>query len=191
MSATTPGADPENISQEQFDALLDWLDPEREKAGARYESIRKRLIRLFICRGFNSAEDLADKAINRVARKLAEIRETYVGDPAHYFYRVATYIAMEAQKVRAPAVVTPKPEPSEDDEKDYACLEECIGKLHAEDRDLVVAYYQMEKHAKIDHRKKLAEQFGLGMNALRIRACRIRMSLHDCVARCRAEMDQS
>ena len=29
------------LSQEDFDALLDWLDPDREQAGIKYEQIRK------------------------------------------------------------------------------------------------------------------------------------------------------
>ena len=39
------------LTQEAFDALLAWLDPEREAAGRKYEEIRLRLIKLFTCRG--------------------------------------------------------------------------------------------------------------------------------------------
>ena len=30
------------LSQEAFDALLEWLDPDREQAAIKYEDIRKR-----------------------------------------------------------------------------------------------------------------------------------------------------
>jgi hypothetical protein len=46
------------LSQEAFDALLDWLDPDREQAGIKYEQIRLRLIKIFTGRGCSDAEDL-------------------------------------------------------------------------------------------------------------------------------------
>jgi DNA-directed RNA polymerase specialized sigma24 family protein len=187
---TTPSnPKPNEINQEQFDRLLRWLDPDREKAGAKYEWIRKRLIKIFVSRGSNTPEELADKTINRVARKLPEIQASYVGDPAHYFCGVAGNIFLESlRKDRMKAVKPPEPSPpDEESEQDLACLERCVEKLPQSDRNLVIAYYQLEKHAKIDHRKRLAEELGLGMNALRIRACRIRASLMKCTEDCLAE----
>ena len=174
-------------NQENFDRLLRWLDPDREQAGVRYESIRKRLIKIFVCRGSATPEELADATINRVALKLPEIFETYTGDPARYFCGVASNIFLESlRKEKAPKIATAKAvPPDEDEQRDYACLERCIEKLSGLERDLVLSYYQQEKHAKIDNRKKLAERLGLGMNALRIRACHIRAGLRDCVEECR------
>lgn len=182
-----PGGD--EINQEQFDQLLEWLDPDRNRAAARYEWIRRRLIKIFVSRACHSPEELADATINRVARKLPEIRASYVGDPSHYFCGVASYILREwLRRERVPAIVPPNPSaPREDEERDFACLEKCLRRLPQQDRDLVVAYYQEEKHAKIDHRKKLAQQMGLALNALRIRACRIRAHLSECVELCRSE----
>ena len=176
----------DSISQDQFDRLLHWLDREREKAGIRYEFIRKRLIKTFVCRGSAVPEELADQTINRVAQKLPEIQATFTGEPAHYFCGVAVNIFRESlRKAKTQAVVPPEPGPPDDDERDYACLEKCIGTLPPLERDLVVGYYEQEKHAKIDNRKKLAERLGLGLNALRIRACHIRKTLRDCVEQCR------
>ena len=189
LSSTHAKPDPDEITQEQLNLLLDWLDPDREKAGIRYEQIRKRLIKIFVCRASNNPEELADKTINRVARKLPEIRATYVGDPAHYFAGVAANIMREAiRKDRIPAIGMPDPPPAtEDREKDYSCLEKCMEKLDTEDRSLVLDYYRLEGQAKIDHRRQLAEQLGIGLNALRIRACRIRSDLQACMQKCRAE----
>ena len=64
-----------SLSQEAFDALLDWLDSDREQAGIKYEQIRSRLIKIFTGRGCVDPEDLADETINRVTRKLKEIQE--------------------------------------------------------------------------------------------------------------------
>jgi DNA-directed RNA polymerase specialized sigma24 family protein len=186
-STPNPGAD--DITQEQFDQLLLWLNPDREEAAAKYEWIRRRLIKIFVSRGSHTPEELADLTVNRVAQKLPEIRDSYVGDPANYFCRVASFIWLESlRKERAPTVAPAPPSiPSEEEERDYACLEKCLNELSQFDRDLVIAYYQEEKNVKIDHRKKLAEQMGWAMNALRLRAFRVRASLFKCVELCRSE----
>ncbi len=57
-------------------------------------------------------------------------------------------------------------------------------RLTPDNRVLVLQYYQEEKKAKIDHRKLLAEHLGIAVNALRIRACRIRATLLECVQNC-------
>jgi hypothetical protein len=175
-----------DISQEQFDQLLQWLNPDREQAALKYEWIRKRLIKIFVSRGSHIPEELADTTINRVAQKLPEIRATYVGEPAHYFSGVASFIWREwLRGEKGPTVMPVNPTvPTEDEERNYICLEKCLGELSAADRDLAIRYYQQEKQAKIDHRKKLAEEMGLAVNALRIRACRIRANLLRCVELC-------
>jgi DNA-directed RNA polymerase specialized sigma24 family protein len=176
----------EEITQEEFDRLLAWLNPDRERAGEKYESIRKRLIKTFVCRGSNRAEELADKTINRVARKLLEIETSYIGDPAHYFVGVAAKIWLESiKREQVPAVGMPTAVTTNDDDPKYVCLERCLEQLTDEDRDLVLSYYQGEGQAKIEHRRALATRLGLGINALRIRACRIRSELQDQIERCR------
>jgi len=191
--ASTPSPGPDDINQEHFDQLLLWLDPDQEKAAAHYERIRRGLIKIFVSRGAQTADELADKTINRVARKVPEIRSDYVGDPAHYFYAVARYIWHEEltrqrteELARQEMRVSPPPTPQDPDGRDYACLEKCLHKLSQDDRRLVIAYYQEEKTAKIDHRRKLAEELGLSRNALAIRAFRIRASLSRCFEICRS-----
>ena len=56
--------------KDPFDELLEWLDPDREKAGRRYEAIRAGLIRMYVARGVSDAEYYADETIDRVARKI-------------------------------------------------------------------------------------------------------------------------
>lgn len=72
----------------------------------------------------------------------------------------------------------------EDIEPEYRCLEHCLEQLLPENRDLVVRYYQQERQAKIDHRKMLASELGIAVNALRLRAHRIRLTLQRCVLDC-------
>jgi len=172
------------LTQESFDALLTWLDPQREQAGHKYEDIRSRLIKIFTCRGCHEPEDLADETINRVINKLKEIESVYAGDRARYFYGVANKVHLEYLR-RKPAVRAPTIAPGSDqEERDFNCLEKCMDQLTPENRELVLQYYQQEKKAKIDHRKLLAKKLGIAVNALRIRAFRIRASLQTCVQEC-------
>lgn len=195
-SQTPSGGDGKWVLDEAaFERLLVWLDPERERAGQRYQDIRVRLIRIFTCRGCHESEDLADETINRVARKLAEVAETYEGDRALYFYGVAHRVYLEYLRKRpARAAVLPVRAPPartdeerEADEREYECLERCMSRLPAASRDLMLQYYRGEKREKIEHRKRLAARLGIGLNALRIRACRIRETLYQCVQTCLGE----
>ncbi len=181
------------LTQAALDSLLTWLDPDREKAGERYEAIRTRLIKIFTCRGCPEAEDLADETINRVTSKLGEVAEGYQGDPALFFYGVAKKVRQEYDRrkfMRASAAeaspLTTPPAPEEDEEADAErdCLEMCMRALPAEQRTIVVEYYRGEKRSKINNRKRLAREFGIAINALRIRAHRIRAALQSCVEEC-------
>lgn len=177
------------LTQEAFDSLLVWLNPDREQAGSRYEQIRLRLIKIFVCRGCGEPEELADETINRVIRRLPEIKEGYEGDPALYFYGVAQNVHLEyTRRKRVPADLPAKLEPCEESEQEYECLERCMQNLSPQNRELVIQYYQDEKRAKIDNRRELAERLGIALNAVRIRAHRIRATLQECVRQCLGEV---
>jgi hypothetical protein len=77
------------LSRKAFDAFLAWLDPDRDRAGEKYEGIRGELIRDFVRRVCTDPEAFADQAIDRVIRDLPEIARTHFGDPASYIYTVA------------------------------------------------------------------------------------------------------
>jgi DNA-directed RNA polymerase specialized sigma24 family protein len=184
------------LTQEAFDTLLDWLDTDRDRAGLKYEAIRLRLIKIFTCRGCSEAEELADETINRVSAKVADIAGSYTGETALYFYGVSQKVYLEylrkyQNKQTELSVDYPASKPNvptlsltDDIEPQYECLEKCLDQLPADNRHLVVQYYQQEKHAKIEHRKRLAMELGIAVNALRIRAHRIRLALQRCVYNC-------
>lgn len=172
------------LSQESFDKLLTWLDPDREKAGIKYEQIRHRLIKIFAGRGCVDAEDLADETINRVTKRLDEIVSDFEGDRARYFYGVANMILMEFLRRKQPQTPPVLEVDSERVELEYRCLEDCISKLGKENRALLLRYYQAEGREKIEQRRLLAEELGIAPNALRIRAYRIRTALQECVEAC-------
>jgi len=181
------------LKQDDFDKLLAWLHHDREQAGQKYETIRESLIKIFSWRSYDDAEDLADEVINRVATKVRGLVDNYEGDPAPYFYGVAKKILLECERREQPHPLdeTMKaPDTATQPEEDLAatrreeCLQKCLRELDADDRMLILAYYQKSKQAKIDYRKALARQFGLGTNALRVKVFRIRAHLKKCIKQC-------
>ena len=149
-----------DLSQEAFDQLLSWLNPDREDAGRKYEEIRLRLIKIFTCRGCVTPEDLADDTINRVAKKVPEIAPSYAGDPALYFLGVAHNVCLEHFRKKPEPEPPPQPDEPERKEQMDECLEHCMQRLTSKNRQLILEYYREEKHSKIDHRKELAQQLG-------------------------------
>ena len=173
---------PSETGQPDFRRLL---------ASPQYERLREKLIRIFARRGCQFPQDLADETISRVAEKVQEIAPTYEGDPVRYFYGVARNVYLEYTR-------RPKFAPLEENrtwkhfedrdsaqkEKTHACLDRCLTKLPTDQRRLIYEYYRYEKSTKIDYRKELASALGVGLNALRIKAYRIRQGLYQCVLSC-------
>jgi DNA-directed RNA polymerase specialized sigma24 family protein len=185
-----------------FRQFLNWLDEGVNSDGDSYLEMRRRLVRYFDRRNCPSPDDLADETLNRVARKLEEKGEIVGASPAHYCYIVAKFVLLESGRrsehhhtsldhAQGSGRVLPNlAVPSLRDvdavakEKLFDCLERCLGKLQSEDREMILNYYRGEQRAKIESRSKLATRFGLTMNALSIRACRIRGKLEICVSTC-------
>jgi len=172
------------LSQEAFDALLDWLDSDHEQAALKYEKIRHSLIKIFTGRGCVSPEDLADETINRVTSKLKEIRKDFTGDRERYFFGVAKMVHMEHLRRKLPQALPPPGNDPNRIEVEYNCLERCIERLTEENRELLLRYHGADGSAETDHRRALAQQMGIAPNALRIRVYRIRLSLKECVEKC-------
>lgn len=181
------------IQPERFEEILAWLDPDREVAAKLYLQLREDLTNIFKWRGCSDPEWLTDEAFDRVAKKVHEIRPTYHGDPRLYFRAVANNLIKENLKrekihVSLEDVDLPQPIGTEGVEEEAAAIEECLQlclqKLSAENRDLILGYYAKEKQAKIDHRNKLAQQLGTSVQTLRVKVFRIRGSLQQCIERC-------
>jgi len=174
------------LSDTPFDDLLAWLDSDRDKAAQKYETIRAGLIRTFVAKGFSGAEDMADEAITRVTRRLPEIRDGYVGEPARYFHGVARNIIREAYRPKEIATDTiPVSWMQVTNRSDlYECLLQCLKFLPPEKRDIALDYHVYEGHDKVEQHKAMAEELGISENALRGRAHRIRNELEKCVMQC-------
>ena len=179
---------------EAFDKFLALFSSDRDEAGKIYEELRLRLIRFFEWRGIGSADILADKTFDRVTRKVDQGEK--ISSPMGYIYTVASFIfrenydpgrqtELDEELIIAPSY-TPQPD-LEDDDPLIDCFDKCLDELPLDNKNLIMAYYQDEKRTKIDLRRQLAEQLGIPMNALRIRAHRIRKTLEECIQKCLAQ----
>jgi DNA-directed RNA polymerase specialized sigma24 family protein len=183
---------------EEFEKLLSWLDSDRDVAGKKYEIIRSRLMRIFVCRGCVDAETLADEVMNRIAVRMDKVVETYEGERIKCFLGFADNVYREYVRGDPPRSDTDPqvlPEPSPDDEQESQtreeeeqCLTRCMGELKAAESDLFRRYFQEIEPAKIRIRKRLASELRLSANALRIKAHRIRKELRTCMELCLKEV---
>ena len=181
------------LTPEAFGRFLLSLDADRERAGEKYEDLRRTLIRFFEWRGAPFPEEHADDALNRVARRLAEGVE--VRNVRAYCYEVARLIFLETTKgadgrkesldaLKSEPAAADAAEASAEKELRLTCLDECLRALPAESAELILEYYRYEGRRLIERRKALAEALGLRRDALANRAQRLRDKLQYCVSGC-------
>src|ERR1700752_962117 len=173
-------------TMEPFDALLEWLYSDREKAGQRSEAIRTGLIRIFASKGVSDAEYYTDQAIDRVAKRLPEIKAGYVGDPAGYFHGVARNIVMEAgRRKEVPSEKLPVGLTTEPNNSDMSeCLTKCLRQLPRDKQEFILDYHLYHGREKVVHHRQMASELSITEGALRTRAHHLRVSLEKCVLRC-------
>jgi len=194
MTARPGGKDPPETSPDQlaFRKFLKWLDEGSDSGGRKYLEMHRRLVSYFDRKNCGSPQELADETLIRVARRLEEEGTITGAAPAQYCYIVARFVFLEHHRQAAtlPLDARELPAPagtdtaSEDRGQMLRCLEQCLNRLEAEQRALILGYYQGEQRVKIALRRKLAARLGVTMNALSIRACRIRERLEACVRGC-------
>lgn len=180
--------------------LLEWLDDGVESHGERYLEMHRRLVSYFDRRNRHAADELADETLRRIAVTLDQTGVIRTKPPARYCYVVAKFVLLEDirrerrqipyNEVRPAMASRPHGFAAYDDDvtsKEHRLdnLERCLEELRADERELIVEYYQTRRQG-IDHRLRMAERLGITKNALSIRAFRIREALTQCVT-CREE----
>ena len=187
------------MTPDAFESLLSSLDEDRERAGQKYEILRRKLLEFFAARGSRAPDEHADETLNRVARKIADGEA--VENINKYCYGVAKFLWMEVlrRQSREPVVFDDEHSASTgydaDDEAErerrrqaqerrLECFEECLRKLPDETRTFIVEYYREENGLKIEQRKAQAAQLKTTLNALRLRASRLRRELAACINSC-------
>ena len=174
------------LTQEAFDRLMEWLDPDTAAAARKYEQTRRSLLKFFECRRCVSAEEQVDRVIDRVARRVSEGVEVYAANPFLYFHGVALNVFQEyLRKQRVPMdVPVPDAEDSARMQQRLECMERCLDGVPAETRQMMVDYCTVDKASKKRTREVLAERLGMSVNSLRIRVHRVREQLERCVTVC-------
>jgi DNA-directed RNA polymerase specialized sigma24 family protein len=196
-----------SLTPEAFKGLLDWLDEGTSSDGRKYLEMRRRLAAYFDRKNCPTPDELADETLNRVARRLEEEGALEGDAPARYCYIVARFVFMEhlrerqkddalsndlRQRSRAEAHTAPEfADEQKVREQLLRCLEQCLSKLEAASSEIIARYYAGKARVKIDNRRALAEELGITLNALSIRACRIRDKLEACVRECVGAQENS
>jgi len=202
MSASISQRKGRVITREAFDRMLAELHPDIDRAGEQYEKIRQKLVKLFEWRGCPHAEECADETFNRVAQKICEGTSIWTDDPYSYFHGVALNVLREywrsaeqtAKTLEEAAQIhglSVDPEgllllETERREKErlLECLNRCLQNLSPVSLHLITRYHQGEEALDKARRKELAQSLGIPINALRIRAYRIRAAIEECVKNC-------
>ena len=196
----TSGKSSWSLTQPVFTRFLDWLDGADNSEGRVYLEMRQRLVTYFDRKNCLDPDDLADEVLNRVARRLEEEGSIESETPAKYCYIIARYVFMES--LRSPLAKTVQldhvssgrsggdlavvadPDQTATTERAMTCLDRCADKLDADSRKMIFGYYVGTERIKIENRRILADKIGISMNALSIRACRVRNKLETCVQNC-------
>ena len=157
--------------------------------------MRRRLVAYFDRKNRRSPDELADETFNRIGWILTKDGSIATTPPARYCYAVAKFVFLEDVRRDRTHVsfdqslaadgwawrVTPA-EPDEGlaiREQRFDCLDRCLQALKPEQRELIVEYYRDTGQQKIRRRREMARRMGITMNALGIRACRIRRALEE------------
>lgn len=190
------------ITQDAFSKLLARFDGDVERAGEKYELTRSQLIKYFECRGCRSPGDLADEAINRVARKIAEGEDIPPQTFSSYFYGVARNISKEHLRdlesaasplellaasehpLKDPSALAEAESGRSRRERRLECLDACVKNFPPETREMLISYYEGEEGVKIRNRKRMAKDLGISLNNLRTRVYRLRERLEKCISEC-------
>lgn len=183
----------QELPPEAFATLLARLNPNPARAGEAYEEQRQMLVKFFECRGEAFAVDLTDEVFNRVARRLGE--GEVIENLSGYCLSVARFVLLERSRSseqrrvafdNLPPLAAPEKPEREDEAEDarLVCLRSCLKSLSAENRALILEYYQDTKRAKIDVRQAIALRLGITRNALCNRMVRQRNQLEQCITRC-------
>lgn len=176
-----------------FQRFLHWLDDGADSGGETYLEIRRRLVSYFTRKNCARPDELADETLTRVARRLEEENGAIDSPPARYCYIVARYVLLENHRkaelhevglTESNLMSAPPDATAVLQERRLNCLECCLRSLGEEQRTFLLDYYRDERREKIDGRRQLAERLGVSLNALSIRACRLREKLQECVRKC-------
>lgn len=178
------------LTSQAFQRLLSFLDSDPDRAGERYEDLRRRLVYFFEGRQCGHASELlADRTLDVAANKLAEgLQLASFADLSRYCLGVGRNVIKDhARQQRTTPLEIDPPAPSHNGthaQANLQCLERCLATLAPESRKLILEFYVGERRAKIENRARLADGLAITPNALRRRTHTIRARLESCIRDC-------
>jgi hypothetical protein len=176
------------LNQNAWDKLLARLDDDRERAGERYEVLRRGLARFFRWRGCPFPDDHTDEVLDRIARKIDQGEA--ILDIHSYATGVARFLLKEILKeqVRDSSALNRfqteavNVNPQEEDHR-LPSVRQCLRSLSLESQQLLIAYYQTDNRDQVEERRRLAEKMGISPHALTMKVLRLRGKIEECVGR--------
>lgn len=175
------------LTPEAFGKFLEWLSGDNLTAVDAYQSLRRRLIRYFGQKACTDPEELFDETVDIMMEKIEQGGEVIVNPIAYCFGIARNVWLQDVRKRRSVSIdrdfASPEPQESSPSEQELECLARCVKQLPPSDRVIITRYHWSQGSEKIETRKVLAAGLG-GMNALRIKVCRIRKGLRSCVVDC-------
>jgi DNA-directed RNA polymerase specialized sigma24 family protein len=173
------------VTRERFASFLDWLSPDRERAGEEYERLRFRLCTFFSQRRCSFADELADETINRVILKASEER---IENKIAYCYGVAKNVFRESLRKERTHLAIDEIQIAatgpEEQSFSRECLDKCLEKLAPDSRNLLLDYFSEAKLAKIELHRRISDSLKMTQTALRMRVMRNKQKLKICVQEC-------
>ena len=173
-----------SVHREMLKKILDLLDPGEQQAAVEYRKLHERLARFFEWNNVEDPMSLADEAIDRLGKRATEAD---VNGGVHSAFAFALGIARhllqeEARHQQKRAEISRhwkvhESASSLEAEEMENALQHCLAQIRPERRQLIEAYYAYSGNEKAKMHRKLAEEHGLSINALRNRALRARQEL--------------
>jgi RNA polymerase sigma factor (sigma-70 family) len=174
-----------NASKASIPALLAALGTTPEESGIEYERLRSKLIFFFSRRLLRFPEDLADEALDRLARRIEE--GTVIESIPAFALGIGRHLALEQMKKRPETMGddfwdnVPAPSATQSSEEEVARMERCLKTLRPDEAKLLRGYYLATEGTSMKTRGKLAKRLGISANTLRQRVFLARQRLRDCM----------
>ena len=180
------------MTQKELEQFLQFLDVDREQAGAAYNRLRNLLVNDCAKRNHSAPDTGADTVLDRAAAKLAAglVLERAKLEP--FCKGIARLVCLEDYRrqwrgQQAALVHTANQQlPAQlDHDQELRQQERCLQILTDEERTLLQAYYQRISlgtfQESTQERLQLARRMGVNLNTLRLRVHRLRLRLEECV----------
>jgi RNA polymerase sigma factor (sigma-70 family) len=182
-----------------FEKLLDWLNSDCELATKEYERLHKKLIAYFERRHI-PGEEYADETFDRITSKLEKGEVLPAENQEHYCFGVARNLVKEfwrrsksrSKNLESSANANDNPVAEQlNEQRQQAwiglkdeCAKDCLARLKPDQRRLLLLYYGGDEQTRARNREKLAKEFGISNEVLRVRVHRARGIVRNCYQDC-------